>query len=120
MHAIGSFFAIFIAPLGFGTWQDGATLIPGFLAKEVIVSSMAIIYASDESGLVHIIQEQFTPLSAYAFMIFILLYIPCLSTVATIRKETYSLKWTILAVTYPLIAAYVLSFVFYHISHIFI
>lgn len=120
LHAIGSFFAIFIAPLGFGTWQAGATLIPGFLAKEVIVSSMAIIYTSDESGLVNIIQEQFTPLSAYAFMIFILLYIPCLSTVATIRKETYSLKWTVLAVAYPLIAAYVLSFIFYQVGHLFI
>ncbi|MEJ7154968.1 nucleoside recognition domain-containing protein, partial [Staphylococcus ureilyticus] len=74
-------------PLGFGTWQVGATLVPGFLAKEVIVSSMAIIYSSSEGGLVHVLQQQFTPLSAYAFMIFILLYIPCLSTVATIRKE---------------------------------
>ncbi|SCS80795.1 ferrous iron transport protein B [Staphylococcus caeli] len=120
LHAIGSFFAILVAPLGFGTWQAGATLIPGFLAKEVIVSSMAIIYASDESGLVNIIQNQFTPLSAYAFMIFILLYIPCLSTVATIRKETYSMKWTLLAVAYPLVAAYVLSFIFYQVGHLFI
>ncbi|MBW3126884.1 ferrous iron transporter B, partial [Staphylococcus xylosus] len=48
------------------------------------------------------------------------LYIPCLSTVATIRKETYSLKWTVLAVAYPLIAAYVLSFIFYQIGHLFI
>src|SRR5699024_4936837 len=101
LHSIGSFFAVLVAPLGFGSWQAGATLIPGFLAKEVIVSSMAIIYASDEAGLVNIIQSHFTPLSAYSFMIFILLYIPCLSTVATIRKETYSLKWTILAVAYP-------------------
>ncbi|WP_436855504.1 ferrous iron transport protein B [Staphylococcus caeli] len=120
LHAIGSFFAILVAPLGFGTWQAGATLIPGFLAKEVIVSSMAIIYASDESGLVNIIQHQFTPLSAYAFMIFILLYIPCLSTVATIRKETYSMKWTLLAVAYPLVAAYVLTFIFYQVGHLFI
>lgn len=120
LHSIGSFFAILVAPLGFGTWQAGATLIPGFLAKEVIVSSMAIIYASDESGLVNIIQHQFTPLSAYAFMIFILLYIPCLSTVATIRKETYSIKWTVFAVAYPLITAYVLTLVFYQIGHLFI
>lgn len=120
LHSIGSFFAILVTPLGFGTWQAGATLIPGFLAKEVIVSSMAIIYASDESGLVNIIQHQFTPLSAYAFMIFILLYIPCLSTVATIRKETYSIKWTVFAVAYPLITAYVLTLVFYQIGHLFI
>ncbi|MCE5033540.1 MULTISPECIES: ferrous iron transport protein B [Staphylococcus] len=119
LHSIGSFFAVLVAPLGFGSWQAGATLIPGFLAKEVIVSSMAIIYASDEAGLVNIIQSHFTPLSAYSFMIFILLYIPCLSTVATIRKETYSLKWTVLAVAYPLITAYLLSFVFYQIGLLF-
>lgn len=120
LHSIGSFFAVLVAPLGFGTWQAGATLVPGFLAKEVIVSSMAIIYASDEAGLVNIVQDQFTPLSAYAFMIFILLYIPCLSTVATIRKETYALKWTIFAVAYPLIAAYILTFIFYQVSQFFI
>lgn len=120
LHSIGSFFAVLVAPLGFGTWQAGATLVPGFLAKEVIVSSMAIIYASDEAGLVNIVQNQFTPLSAYAFMIFILLYIPCLSTVATIRKETYALKWTIFAVAYPLIAAYILTFIFYQVGQFFI
>ena len=90
MHILGEVFAPIIAPLGFGTWQAGATLIPGFLAKEVIISSMAILYSSNENGLVNVIQHQFTPISAYAFMIFILLYVPCISTVATIRKETCS------------------------------
>ena len=89
MHSIGEFFGHLIAPLGFGSWQAGATLIPGFLAKEVIVSSMAILYSSSEGGLVNVIQQQFTPLSAYAFMIFILLYVPCISTVATIRKKQH-------------------------------
>ena len=69
MHMIGQGFANLIAPLGFGSWQAGATLIPGFLAKEVIISSMAILYSSSESGLTQVIQQQFTPLSAYAFMI---------------------------------------------------
>ena len=50
MHMIGQGFANLIAPLGFGSWQAGATLIPGFLAKEVIISSMAILYSSSESG----------------------------------------------------------------------
>ena len=48
----------------------------------------------------NVIQQQFTPLSAYAFMIFILLYVPCISTVATIRKETTSWKWTLTALIY--------------------
>ncbi|MEQ6069700.1 ferrous iron transport protein B [Staphylococcus saccharolyticus] len=120
MHMIGQGFAHLIAPLGFGSWQAGATLIPGFLAKEVIISSMAILYSSSENGLAHVIQQQFTPLSAYAFMIFILLYVPCISTVATIRKETSSWKWTLIAVVYPILTAYVLTLVFYQASQLFI
>ena len=120
MHMIGQGFANLITPLGFGSWQAGATLIPGFLAKEVIISSMAILYSSIESGLTQVIQQQFTPLSAYAFMIFILLYVPCISTVATIRKETSSWKWTLLAVVYPIATAYILTFVFYQVSQLFI
>ena len=120
MHMIGQGFANLIAPLGFGSWQAGAILIPGFLAKEVIISSMAILYSSSESGLTQVIQQQFTPLSAYAFMIFILLYVPCISTVATIRKETSSWKWTLLAVVYPIVTAYILTFVFYQVSQLFI
>jgi len=120
MHMIGQGFANLIAPLGFGSWQAGATLIPGFLAKEVIISSMAILYSSSESGLTQVIQQQFTPLSAYAFMIFILFYVPCISTVATIRKETSSWKWTLLAVVYPIVTAYILTFVFYQVSQLFI
>jgi len=81
---------------------------------------MAIIYSSGDAGLIHVIQDQFTPLSAYAFMIFILLYIPCVSTVAAIRKETYSWKWTVLAVVYPLLTAYVLTLIFYQVGHIFV
>lgn len=120
LHLIGEGVSYLISPLGFGTWQAGATLIPGFLAKEVIISSMAIIYSSNDAGLVHVIQNQFTPLSAYAFMMFILLYIPCISTVAAIRKETSSWKWTLLAVIYPLTIAYVLTFIFNQFGQLFI
>ncbi|TDM00738.1 ferrous iron transport protein B [Macrococcus carouselicus] len=117
---IGGIFAPLIAPLGFGTWQAGATLIPGFLAKEVIVSAMAIIYAVSDDALIQIIHSQFTPLSAYAFMLFILLYIPCLSTVAAIRKETSSWKWTFFAMLYPIAIAYILTFAVYQIGNWFI
>ena len=58
MHMIGQGFANLI--FRFGSWQAGATLIPGFLAKEVIISSMAILYSSSESGLTQVIQQQFT------------------------------------------------------------
>ena len=68
---------------------------------------MAILYSSSEGGLVNVIQQQFTPLSAYAFMIFILLYVPCISTVATIRKETTSWKWTLTALIYQFYSVYI-------------
>lgn len=99
---------------------SGATLIPGFLAKEVVVSTMAIIYAVGESSLGRIVSTFYTPLSAYCFMLFILLYIPCLATVAAIRKETSSWKWTAFAVAYPLVTAYVLVFLVYQIGSLFV
>ncbi|KGL43980.1 ferrous iron transport protein B [Listeria newyorkensis] len=116
----GSLLAPILAPLGFGTWQAGATLIPGFLAKEVVISTMSIIYATKESTLASVVGMHYTPLSAYCFMLFILLYIPCLATVAAIRKEIVSFKWTAFAVIYPLVTAYVLTLLVYQIGRLFL
>jgi ferrous iron transport protein B len=58
-------------------------------------------------------QELFTPLSAYAYMVFVLLYIPCLATLAAIRRETNSWKWPTFAAVYTFVVAYVVSFVIY-------
>lgn len=117
---IGGIIAPLLVPLGFGTWQAGATLIPGFLAKEVVVSTMAIIYTVGESSLGSVVSSFYTPLSAYCFMLFILLYIPCLATVAAIRKETTSWKWTAFSVAYPLVTAYVIVFLVYQIGSLFV
>ena len=87
---IGGFIAPLFAPLGFGTWQAAASLLTGFLAKEVVVSTMAIIYAVKEDVLGNVMGAHYTALSAYAFMFFILLYVPCLATVAVIKRETGS------------------------------
>ncbi|PTH56659.1 ferrous iron transport protein B [Staphylococcus agnetis] len=116
LHVIGSAIAPILSPVGFDSWQAAATLIPGFLAKEVIVSAMAIIYAVNDDALVSMVSTHFTALSAYSFMVFILLYTPCLATVAAIRKETTSWKWTLLAVAYPITVAYLLSLVIYQIG----
>ena len=104
---------IFI-PLGFGTWEATASLITGFLAKEIVVSSMNVIYFVPNGGsLQSVISHVFTPLSAYSFMAFILLYVPCLATVATIQKETGSRKWMYFSIGYGLVVAYIVSFVIY-------
>ncbi|MGM9986731.1 MAG: ferrous iron transport protein B [Bacillaceae bacterium] len=115
---IGGVIAPIFTPLGFGTWEASASLLTGFLAKEVVVSSMSIIYGVTEGALGTTIASAFTPLSAYAFLTFVLLYVPCLATVAVIRRETASLKWTIFSVIYPLVTAYVVALLVYTIGNI--
>jgi ferrous iron transport protein B len=114
LAAIGNLFAPILEPIGFGTWQAAASLITGFLAKEAIISTMNIIYfVPDEASLQGLLSNYYTPLAAYSFMVFILLYIPCLATAATIYKETGSRKWTAFSILYALFIAYVLCLVIY-------
>lgn len=114
---IGGVFAPLFTPIGFGSWQAGASLLTGFLAKEAIISTMNIIYfVPDESSLQGLLATSYSPLAAYSFMLFILLYIPCLATVATIRKETASRKWTIISIVYAFVVAYVLCLLVYQVG----
>ncbi|NGM82535.1 ferrous iron transport protein B [Paenibacillus sp. 7124] len=110
----GGLVAPLLQPLGFGNWQAGSTLVPGFLAKEVVVSTMNIIYhAPETAGLEAQIAQTFTPLASVSFMAFILLYTPCLATVGVIKKETASWKWTFFSIGYSVALAYVVSLVIY-------
>ncbi|MBU8880055.1 ferrous iron transport protein B [Bacillus sp. FJAT-29790] len=114
LAAVGGVFAPMFEPIGFNSWQAGASLITGFLAKEAIISTMNIIYfVPDEASLQGLLASHFTPLAAYSFMVFILLYIPCLATVATIYKETGSKKWTTFSIGYALFIAYLLALIIY-------
>ena len=114
LAAIGNVLAPIFDPIGFGTWQASASLITGFLAKEAIISTMNIIYfVPNDASLQGLLADYYTPLAAYSFMVFILLYIPCLATVATIYKETGSKKWTAFSMIYAFVIAYVLSLIIF-------
>ncbi|GER67700.1 hypothetical protein BpJC4_21710 [Weizmannia acidilactici] len=114
MALICKYLAPLFQPLGFGTWQAAAALLTGFMAKEVVVSTMNVLYfVPSGASLAEVIQHAFTPLTAYSFMVFILLYIPCLSTVAMVHKETGSGKVTLFSIGYALTVAYVVSFIIY-------
>jgi ferrous iron transport protein B len=116
---IGNILAPIFKPIGFGTWQAAASLITGFLAKESIISTMNIIYFVPNGGTLQgILSHYYSPLAAYSFMVFILLYIPCLATTATIYKETASKKWTAFSIIYALVIAYLLSIVIYQGGHL--
>lgn len=111
---LGGFLAPVFAPLGFGSWQAAVALLTGFLAKESVVSTLNIVYHTSSTAFLQgVVADSYTPLSAYSFLVFILLYIPCLATVATIKKETGSMKWTIFSMVYPFIIAYVISFIIF-------
>ncbi len=97
------------APLGFD-WQMTVALINGFFAKEIVISTLGVLYGGGES-LASVLPQYMNLPTMLGYMVFILLYIPCAATVATLRLESRSWKWTILAIGYGLSVAWVLAFV---------
>ncbi|EGT3616560.1 ferrous iron transport protein B [Clostridium perfringens] len=112
LYNIGSFIAPIFAPLGFGDWQASVSLLTGLMAKETIISTMEVIYKGD---LVHMLPQFFTAISSYSFMVFVLLYTPCISVVGVMKKE-YGGKFTILSVIFQFVVAWVSAFIIYHIG----
>lgn len=115
LASIGRFIAPIFAPLGFGNWQSSVSLLSGILAKESVVSSMEVIFNGD---LKVILPQFFTAISAYSFLIFTLLYTPCVSTLGTMKKE-YGTKMMVFSLCYQVVLAWVVSFIFYHIAILF-
>jgi ferrous iron transport protein B len=94
------------APLGF-TWEISGSLIFAFMAKEVLVESLGVIYAvGSEASIQAAMIASITPVSAYALMVFMLLYVPCLATIGVIKKETGSWKWTAFSAISQCVIAY--------------
>ena len=108
---IGQWMEPVMRPLGFD-WKMSVCLLTGLPAKEAIVSTMGILYPA-ESAL-----TAFTPVTAYAFMVFVLLYFPCVATITTLRKEIGA-KWAWYSVGQSLVLAWVLSFVIYQVGRLF-
>jgi ferrous iron transport protein B len=88
-------------------------LIFGFVAKEIVLGAMAVIYAVNPDNLAGVVANTTTWIQAYSFMLFVLIYTPCLSTVAVLKQESKSWSFTAIAVAWPLFLAWLASFVFY-------
>lgn len=116
LGVIGSFIAPIFAPLGFGNWQSAVAILSGLIARESVVSTLGILYGTggDALGaLSEVLQGVFTPLSAYSFMVFILLFIPCIAAVNAVRREMNSAKWTALTFTFQACVAWIVTFIIY-------
>jgi ferrous iron transport protein B len=121
-----------VRPLGFD-WKIGTALIAGVVAKEIVVGTLGVLYGADENadesslGLREALRRDaypdgrrvFSPLIAYALMVFVLLYIPCLSTAAVIRKETGSWGWMFFSIGYSTALAWIASFIIYQGGRLF-
>ncbi|MBD3406896.1 MAG: ferrous iron transport protein B [Candidatus Lokiarchaeota archaeon] len=106
---IGQFIQPLFAPLGFD-WRIVVALIFGLMAKEAVVQSLAIIYSvQSDTAIAASLLASISPITAFALMVFVLLYVPCIATIGAIRKETESWKWTLLAVSYQMIVAYLMA-----------
>lgn len=112
LASLGRVLSPIFKPLGFSGWQTSVSLLTGLMAKEVIVGTMGIIYGGD---LKVTLLNHFSPLSAFSFLVFVLLYTPCVSVVATMRKE-YGSKMALFSVTYQIILAWIISFLIYNVG----
>ena len=116
---IGSAIAPIFAPLGFSTWQAGIAILTGLVAKEVVVSTFTTLGGleeDDEEGTISLVHDLFTPLSAYSFMAFCLLYVPCFAAIGAIKQETNSWKWPLTMAGITLVTAYIVAFLIYNVG----
>ena len=118
---LGKLIAPIFKPCGFGNWKVAVSLISGFAAKEAVVSTMSILYgAYNTADLVSCLTTSFTPLSAYSFLTFVLLYVPCIAAVSTLRSELNSRKLTAFSVLYQLSVAWIMSTLVFQIGNLFV
>lgn len=112
---IGQVVAPVFAPLGFGEWQPAVALVFGLVAKEVVVGTFSSLFGVAEEGaaISAAMHGIFTPLTAYIFMVFVLLYIPCFAALGAIRQETGGWKYPLMMAGVTLVTAYVVCFIMY-------
>lgn len=124
---IGHLIVPVLVPIGLGYWQIAVALIAGISAKEVVVSSCAVLFGISNvtspvgmTALQTTLSESgFGMLNAYSLMVFCLLYIPCIATLATIQKESGSRLFTVFAAGFQLVTAWMVSFVIYQVGALF-
>ena len=114
---IGKFIEPVFKPIGID-WRGSVALVTGFVAKEIVVSTMGVLYAADEGeesdALKNaLLNSGMTPLSALSMMIFVLLYLPCLATIGAIIRETGSFKWALFNIAFTTTVAWGMAFIVY-------
>ncbi len=110
--SIGRLLAHVLSPLGFGSWQAAVAILTGLVAKESVVATLEVLYTQASFA------AAFTPLTAFAFMVFTLLYMPCLAAFGAIRREMGSWRWAIATAAYGTGVAYLVSLLVYQLGRL--
>lgn len=121
---LGSAISPLFAPLGWGDWQASVAAITGLVAKENVVATFGILYgfaevAEDGSEIWGTLAASFTVAAAYSFLVFNLLCAPCFAAIGAIKREMNNAKWTIFAVAYQCVFAYVIAFMIFQFATFF-
>lgn len=119
LAVIGRFISPILHPLGFADWRVSTSLITGFTAKEAVVSTLAVLLNTSVADLTNALSTIFTPLSAFAFLLFTLLYTPCVAAVAAIRREMNSTVKMIGVVLLQCLVAWLVAFIVYQVGMLF-
>lgn len=116
---IGMWIAPVFAPLGFSDWRASTALITGFTAKEAVVSTLAVLTGTSDSNLPTALSSLFTPAAAWSFLVFTLLYTPCVAAVNAVRREMNSVKSAAGVVLFQTGIAWIAAFAVYRIAALF-
>lgn len=121
LASIGSFVSPIFAPLGFNDWRASTALMTGITAKESVVSTLTVLtQSSTTAALNQALIGIFTPLSAFSFLVFTVLYMPCVAAFAATRRELRSWIQAILTVLFQTGMAYIVAFVIYQLGQLFL
>lgn len=113
---IGQWLAPIFGPLGFSDWRISTALVTGITAKEAVVSTLSVLLGTSAAGVSGAISNLFTPLSAVSFLVFTLLYTPCVAAIAAIRREMNSTIRTVGIVILQCVVAWVMAAIVYHVG----
>ena len=116
LSIIGRFISGIFGPIGFSDWRVSTSLLTGFMAKEAVISTLAVLTGAGIAELKDTLHTLFTPLSAISFLVFTLLYTPCIAAIATVKRELGSIKAAFLVILCQCGIAWLAAFCVYHIG----
>ena len=116
LAGIGQLLSGLFIPLGFSDWRISTALITGFTAKEAVISTLAVLTGASIAELENTLHTMFSPLSAFCFLVFTLLYTPCVAAVASVKREFGNIKGTIFVILYQSAIAWIAAFIIYRIG----